>query len=157
MSLKFDSGKVEKFVEDLRSMQVGAISVDYVIEELLGCVDVQKEEEISVFFETVWKMYPNKRGKSGVTAKAKKELMKAGLDIVKKSIQNYTSQKPSWANWLDGSTFFNGRWRDWINPEPTSGQLPGKSQATHKQVKSNFKERQYDKDFFNSFIGGDDD
>ena len=155
--MKFDNGKVEKFVEDLRSMQVGAISVDYVIEELLGCVDVQKEAEISVFFETVWKMYPNKRGKSGVTAKAKKELMKAGLDNVKKAIQNYTNQKPSWANWLDGSTFFNGRWKDWINPELTSGQLPGNSQATHKQVISNFKQRQYDEDFLNSFIGGDDE
>lgn len=152
MSIKFDSGKVEKFVEDLKSMQVGAISVDYVIEELLGCVDVQKEAEISIFFETVWKMYPNKRGKSGVTAKAKKELMKAGLDNVKKAIQNYTNQKPSWANWLDGSTFFNGRWRDYVAPEQEAA--PPK---TPKKKAGNYAERIYDPEYLNSFIGGDDD
>ena len=39
-------------------------------------------------FEKLWKLYPNKKGKSAVSTKAKKELEKAGEETVTKAIYN---------------------------------------------------------------------
>lgn len=155
MSLKFDSAKVEKLVEkyqSLRRNEVILLWAQKVIDELLSCVDVDEDIEISIFFEKIWKVYPNKRGKSGVNTKAKRELMKAGFDTVIKAIENYKRLKPEWANWLDGSTFFNGRWKDYVAPEQEAA--PPKAP---KKKAGNYAERIYDPEYLNSFIGGDDE
>ena len=152
--MKFDSAKVEKLVEKYQSLlrdQCILLWTGKVIDQLLSCVDVDKEAEISVFFEKIWKAYPNKRGKSGVSTKAKKELMKAGLDTVMKSIDNYKRLKPEWANWLDGSTFFNGRWKDWVDPEPQAAPVKTKLKT------GNYAERVYDPEYLNGFMGRDED
>lgn len=71
-------------------------------------------------FEKLWSLYPCKRGKSQVSKKAKKELAKAGYDVVSKAIENYKKevedirQNSFNQQWLNGSTFFNGRWKDYV-------------------------------------------
>lgn len=150
MGLKFDSGKVEKLVENIKEIKetgVQAVLIDYIITELENCRETDDLTYTSIFFEKVWKRYPNKRGKSGVTAKAKRELVKAGYDDVFKAIDNYQRLKPDWANWLDGSTFFNGRWKDYVNPEePEAPKKKGKT--------TNYRERVYSEEYLNGFIGG---
>lgn len=153
MSYKFDSGKVEKLVEnilEIKRSRVEAVLIDWILTELDACRDLSEQVDTSIFFEKIWKAYPNKRGKSGVSTKAKKELMKAGLDTVMKSIDNYKRLKPSWANWLDGSTFFNGRWKDYVNPEAAPPKAP-------KKKAGNYAERVYDPEYLNGFIGRDED
>ncbi len=76
------------------------------------------------FFEKVWKPYPRKLGKSSVTQKAKKELYEAGEKVVLGAVNSYMAeiQENGTAEKyiLHGSTFFNGRWRDYIKqPEPS--------------------------------------
>lgn len=70
------------------------------------------------FFEKVWKPYPRKLGKSSVTQKAKKELYEAGENVVLGAVNSYIAeiQENGTAEKyiLHGSTFFNGRWRDYI-------------------------------------------
>ena len=147
--MKFDSAKVENLVKIIQeTRKEGGLSVEitWLLSELLKCIDMSDKAEISVFFEKIWKEYPNKRGKSGVSTKAKKELLKAGYDQVVKAIRNYEAAKPDWANWLDGSTFFNGRWKDYINPEQTAA--PQK-----KKAPVNYGQRQYTDEFLNS-LGG---
>jgi hypothetical protein len=77
-------------------------------------------------FEKLWSLYPCKRGKSQVSKKAMKELVKAGFDVVSKAIENYKKevedirQNSFNQQWLNGSTFFNGRWKDYVTAnEPT--------------------------------------
>jgi hypothetical protein len=77
-------------------------------------------------FEKLWSLYPCKRGKSQVSKKAMKELAKAGFDVVSKAIENYKKevedirQTSFNQQWLNGSTFFNGRWKDYVTAnEPT--------------------------------------
>ena len=70
------------------------------------------------FFEKVWKSYPRKLNKSAVTQKAKKELYEAGEAVVLGAVNSYIAkiQENGIAEKyiMYGSTFFNGRWRDYI-------------------------------------------
>lgn len=76
-----------------------------------------KKKEIDEFFESVWKLYPKKRGKDQVGNPKRKELYKAGVEEVKKAITNYKEEvkrlKLEDKYILNGSTFFNGRWKDY--------------------------------------------
>lgn len=70
--------------------------------------------EVDDFFESVWSLYPNKLGKTKVSQKSKKELMKLGFDTIKKTIEKYSSVKPEWKQYQHGSTFFNGGYVDYL-------------------------------------------
>ncbi len=76
----------------------------------------------SVLFEQLWKLYPKKEGKSSVSAKSKKELLSAGYDEIASCIDFYVRTKPDWQHLMNGSTFFNGRWKDYVtqNSDETS-------------------------------------
>ena len=83
---------------------------------------IKKPNPLDAFredFETLWKLYPKKRGKSGISKKAMKELQKAGFETVKKAIESYKEEirknHTDEQYILHGSTFFNGRWKDYIS------------------------------------------
>ena len=69
-------------------------------------------------FDTLWRLYPKKRGKSAVSKKALKELEKAGIETVKKAIECYKEEirknHTEDQYIMNGSTFFNGRWQDYL-------------------------------------------
>lgn len=75
------------------------------------------------FFEKVWKEYPRKKGKSEVSKKAKKELYEAGEKIVLGAINFYKAELEKYGTaeqyMLYGSTFFNGRWREYVEEQET--------------------------------------
>lgn len=84
-----------------------------------------KEKYYDDFFEKIWKEYPKKKGKSAVSKKAKKELYEEGESVVLEAIKAYKAEieenRTEEKYILHGSTFFNGRWRDYIKelkPEP---------------------------------------
>ena len=83
-----------------------------------------KQDDFQSEFEELWKLYPKKRGKSAVSKKAMKELQKAGFDTVKRAIENYKAEikknRTQEQYIMHGSTFFNGRWRDYIESEVSS-------------------------------------
>ena len=63
-------------------------------------------------------MFPNKKGKSAVSKKAMRELAEAGETVVIAAVENYKAEiqrKGTEEKYiLHGSTFFNGRWRDYV-------------------------------------------
>ena len=77
----------------------------------------EKEKIYSVFFDSVWKLYPSKIGKEAVSLKSQKEIESAGYEIIKSCIEKYCYDKPDWQNYMNGSTFFNGRWKEFMNQE----------------------------------------
>lgn len=89
--------------------------------------DSKKEEnqkhaqEVEDFFERVWKLYIRKEGKNGVTKAAKEEIYAVGYEKMEQCIQNYAFEKAGSEKkfLLMGSTFFNGRYRDYLTEEPS--------------------------------------
>ena len=78
-------------------------------------------EDVESVFESLWTLYPKKKGKRKVSAKAKRELYDAGKDVVAKAIENYKAYLAA-KGWGDeytkqGSTFFNGDWQDFVDDD----------------------------------------
>jgi hypothetical protein len=83
--------------------------------------------EVEDFFESIWNLYPNKKGKNKVSTKSKKELSKLGFDTIKEVIERYKIAKPDWQHYQNGSTFFNGGYIDYLEQnykEPESEYIP---------------------------------
>jgi hypothetical protein len=72
-----------------------------------------KKDEHDQFFDTIWKLYPEKKGKAKIKATKKAELYKIGFDELARCIERYKRNKPEWQNWQHGSTFFNGGYKDY--------------------------------------------
>ena len=76
----------------------------------------------------LWDLYPKKVDKSAVTKKAKIELHKAGFDAVSSAIENYKAkiqrENRDMQYVKNGSTFFNGAWKDYLESSELSETLP---------------------------------
>jgi predicted phage replisome organizer len=76
-------------------------------------------KEVDAFFESIWKAYPEKKGKSQVSLSTKRKLMQVGEDTLLKCIKGYEEdlRVNSWKKPMHGSTFFNGRYEDYLQVE----------------------------------------
>jgi hypothetical protein len=72
-------------------------------------------KDIDHFFESLWILYPFKRGKGKIKAAKKKELYKLGYEVIKKCIERYKASKEDWREWQHGSTFFNSGYVDYLD------------------------------------------
>jgi hypothetical protein len=75
---------------------------------------------IEDFFESLWKIYPNKKGKGQISASQKKKLSDIGYEELSRCIDRYKRSKEDWKQWQQGSTFFNSGYIDYLdtNVEP---------------------------------------
>lgn len=76
-----------------------------------------KNKEYSAFFESVWDLYPNKKGKGQISDSKKAVLYKLGYDHIKKAINRYEQdlEKEPWRKFQNGSTFFNSGYVDYLD------------------------------------------
>lgn len=77
------------------------------------------KKDISVFFENIWKAYPNKKGKGQISDSQKKKLFKLGEEVILKCISKYKKDKPEWQDYKHGSTFFNKGYIDYLDENYT--------------------------------------
>ena len=88
----------------------------------------EKEIYMCPFFDRAWELFPNKKGKSAVSKKAMRELAEAGETAVIAAIENYKAEiqrKGTEEKYiLHGSTFFNGRWRDYVVEDKPEEPMP---------------------------------
>lgn len=82
-------------------------------------------------FESLWALYPNKKGKGRVSDAAKKRLQKYGFDQIKRCIERYMADQAenSWRKLQNGSTFFNSGYVDYLDenygsPPEMEGDMP---------------------------------
>ena len=91
-------------------------------------ISAQSADEIESCFLALWDLYPKKAGKSAVSKKAKAELHKAGFDVVSASIENYKTEiqreNRDMQYVKNGSTFFNGAWKDYLESAAPAESLP---------------------------------
>ena len=88
----------------------------------------EKEIYMCPFFERAWDLFPNKKGKSAVSKKAMRELAEAGETVVIAAVEKYKEEierKGTEEKYiLHGSTFFNGRWRDYVVEDKPEEPMP---------------------------------
>lgn len=82
--------------------------------------DKTEENSIEVFFEEIWNLYPNKRGKGKISASKKKELYKSGNEIkrcIDRYIQDVEAKRNSFPDlkFQHGSTFLNSGYVDFLD------------------------------------------
>lgn len=74
--------------------------------------------DIDSFFNSIWNLYPVKKGKGQVSDAKRKVLFKVGFDEMKRAIQRYLqelSKDASWRKPQNGSTFFNSGYVDYLD------------------------------------------
>lgn len=78
-----------------------------------------ESNEIDTFFNNLWDMYPRKRGKGSIKQKQKKILFSVGYEELARAILRYKDEikrnKISEQYILNGSTFFNTRYVDYLD------------------------------------------
>ena len=83
------------------------------------------------FFESIWKLYPRKKGKGSVSKTQKKKLHKLGYDVVSQCIERYKDYNSS--HGIDeqfvmyGSSFFNKGYLDYLPDVESPSSLPNKT------------------------------
>lgn len=98
--------------------------------------------DVDAFFESIWNLYPVKKGKGQVSDTKRKALYKIGFDAMKTAIDRYLTELKKDASWRkpqNGSTFFNSGYVDYLDgnyvPSETETQ-PIKQSNYHKQTKA---------------------
>ena len=71
-------------------------------------------------FEALWALYPVKRGKDRVSTETKQALLAVSEREMQQAIDRYIAEVKASASdrqWLNGSTWFEGRYRDYIGDD----------------------------------------
>jgi len=82
-------------------------------------------KEQNEFFESIWRLYPNKKGKGKISQSQKAKLYKLGFETLKKCIDRYKATKEDWKAWQNGSTFFNSGYIDYLDENFTEEKKEG--------------------------------
>jgi len=78
--------------------------------------NVKNDKEVYIeFFENVWSLYPNKKGKNKVAKAQIKKLQIIGIEELTRCVNRYKQTKEEWKAWQQGSTFFNGGYVDYLD------------------------------------------
>ncbi len=87
---------------------------------------------INDFFERIWKLYPNKKGKGQVSDSKKKILYRIGFDELSRAIDRYKAglAKDEWRKPQNGSTFFNSGYVDYLDRNYTEPEQPAQPERT---------------------------
>lgn len=79
-----------------------------------------------MFYESVWKLYPIKKGKGQVSKTRKKVLQRIGYEHLKRCVERFTADMESSGRerqyWMHGSTFFNSGYVDYLDENYESGE-----------------------------------
>lgn len=77
------------------------------------------EQSLDDFFESIWKLYPIKKGKGQVPTSRKKALQKIGYDQIGRCVDRFLKDMSDSGRdrkyWMHGSTFFNSGYVDYLD------------------------------------------
>ena len=106
--------------------------------------DASKESnaEIESFFESIWKLYPNKKGKAAVSKTKKKELFKVGYDEMSRAINRYVTdlKAEEWRKPQYGSSFFNKGYVDYLDKNYTAAVASDPEKGDRSIYKHDYEE-----------------
>lgn len=99
--------------------------------------------DANTLFESLWKLYPEKKGKGKVSDAAKRRLLKIGFDEMSRAIDRYKAELEKDKDWRkpqNGSTFFNSGYVDYLD----ANYEPGTQRAYKKNGFHSFQQNDYD-------------
>lgn len=77
------------------------------------------EQSLDDFFESIWKLYPIKKGKGQVSTSRKKALQKIGYDQIGRCVDRFLKDMSDSGRdrkyWMHGNTFFNSGYVDYLD------------------------------------------
>lgn len=81
-------------------------------------------ESLDQFYESIWKLYPVKKGKGQVSKTKKQVLQRIGYEHIKRCIDRFVADMEDSHRdkkyWMHGSTFFNGGYVDYLDENFTN-------------------------------------
>lgn len=103
--------------------------------------------DVDAFFESIWNLYPVKKGKAQVSASKRKALYEIGFDKMEQAINRYLTdlkRDASWRKPQNGSTFFNSGYVDYLDENYVPDQrMPG---GRNEKLPDWFGKRELDED-----------
>ena len=88
--------------------------------------------DVNAFFESIWELYPVKKGKASVSDTKRKALFKIGYERMEQAINRYLTELKKDAAWRkpqNGSTFFNSGYVDYLDENYVPDQtVPGRKE-----------------------------
>lgn len=85
----------------------------------LCAAEQHNDDSLETFFESIWKLYPIKKGKGQVSKTKKQVLKKIGFEQIKRCVERFIADMESEHRdrkyWMHGSTFFNSGYVDYID------------------------------------------
>jgi len=112
----------------------------------LGKISKDIDKTYCAFFEQIWKLYPNKKGKGQVSDAKKKELFKISIEEMTRSIERYKTELKKDEDWRkpqNGSTFFNSGYVDYLDANYVPGESKPKPQPKTTNKFNQFPQRDY--------------
>ena len=103
--------------------------------------------DVDSFFESIWNLYPVKKGKGQVSETKRKALFKIGYDQMERAINRYLTELKKDASWRkpqNGSTFFNSGYVDYLDDNFTPDQVT--TGGRKENLPEWFGKRQLDED-----------
>lgn len=97
------------------------------------------QSEINAFFESIWSLYPNKKGKGQVSDVRKRKLYDIGYDEISRAIDRYKDGllKDDWRKPQNGSTFFNSGYVDYLDTNYSKPQNRQEIDAEQQRAQRN--------------------
>lgn len=95
--------------------------------------------EINAFFDSVWELYPVKKGKGQVSDSKRRALYKIGFEEINRAIDRYLTELQKDAAWRkpqNGSTFFNSGYVDYLDDNFVPDKKPEVQANTYQQQSS---------------------
>lgn len=95
-------------------------------ENYISCTPAERgTESLEEFFESVWKLYPIKKGKGQVSKTKKQKLQRIGYSQIRRCVERFVkdmeSERRDKKYWMHGSTFFNSGYVDYLDENYGSG------------------------------------
>ena len=91
--------------------------------------------EVEEFYNTIWKLYPKKKGKGQVSKSQKTKLFNLGYDVISKCVDRYvkefSSSGKSEQYMMYGSTFFNSGYVDYLDENYGNDRDAGITEEEH--------------------------
>lgn len=127
----------QKLLPDVSRDSHGTVTLSHALE-----IDIEKEKDIDrdkknsakqpskadvdAFFESVWNLYPVKKGKGQVSDTKRKVLFNLGYEAIERAINRYLVELKKDASWRkpqNGSTFFNSGYVDYLDENYSPNQM----------------------------------
>lgn len=99
--------------------------------------EVHDTELLDDFYESIWSLYPVKKGKGKVSKAKKQTLQRIGYDQIKRCVERFVADMEKEHRdrkyWMHGSTFFNSGYVDYLDSNYVSVNEQTQSKETAEQ------------------------